>query len=104
VRGIVLRADDDKIIPGDLLSVDAEAFADEFLLGLRVMHEHKVSIASPRRFERLTRALRYHVNSNPGCIRDVQLRGLHQNHRSEGDVEIKRNEYELPELVHRALV
>ena len=33
----------------------------------------------------------------------VQHRGLHQNHRSEGDVEIKRNEYELLELVHGAL-
>ena len=66
VCGIIFRADEDEIIPCDLTPVDAKAFANEFFLGLRVVHEHQVRIASPYRFESLTRALGYHANFNSG--------------------------------------
>jgi hypothetical protein len=70
VRRIILRADDNEIVPGDLASDDAVAFADEFLLGFRVMYQHEIRIASPCRLKGLTRALRDDINVNPGRLRE----------------------------------
>ena len=70
VRRIILRADDNEIVPGDLASDDAVAFADEFLLGFRVMYQHEIRIASPCRLKGLTRALGDDMNVNPGRQRE----------------------------------
>src|SRR5215472_3947086 len=52
-RWIIIGSDDHKIIPCDLTAVDAVTLADEFLLSLRIVYQHKISVAAPRGLERL---------------------------------------------------
>src|SRR5215469_12527909 len=68
-RRIIVWSDDHKIVPSDLTAIDAVALADKFLLCLRVVHQHQISVAAPRGFESLAGALRDDTNLDAARLR-----------------------------------
>jgi hypothetical protein len=64
------RADHDEIVPGDLPEVDAVPLGDKLLLGLRVVRQHKVSVAVGGCRQCLAGALRENTHGNAGFLRE----------------------------------
>jgi len=78
LRRIGFWADKDKVVPRDLTTVNAVTLADEFLLGLGVVHENEIRIITPRRIERLTRALHQHMYRDAGLFCELRQDGREQ--------------------------
>ena len=51
------RPDHDEIVPRDLPAVDTVARRDEFLLGLRIVHQNEISVVARGRLKRVPGSL-----------------------------------------------
>ena len=65
-RRIALRPDQHEIVVHDVEALHAKAFGEELLLRRLGVHEHHVGVAAPRDIERLSGAVRDHLDLDAG--------------------------------------
>ncbi len=63
---IALRADQDEVVVHHGVALDAEAFGEKFFFRRFGVDEHDVGIAAARGIERLSGALRHHLDVDAG--------------------------------------
>ena len=71
MRRVRARADHDEIVPGDLPAVGAVTFSDEMLLGLGIVDQPQISVATRCRRERLAGALSDDAHGNAGLLGEL---------------------------------
>ena len=62
------RPDHDEIVPRDLPAVGSVPGGDEFLFGVRVMHENQIRVVACGRLQRLARSLGQDVHRDAGFL------------------------------------